>query len=126
MQEVVQPLALGSGHQGGQHREGLVVLAGQQQADQVLAERLARSAPTEQVIELGAELVDSLDRRASGLARRNHPPPPLEPDRPSLPPDLPRPEVTNQRLVAQERLTAGQQRAGMNGGGAQGRPKTRR
>ena len=100
VQEVVQPLALRSRYQGCQDGQRLVVLAGQQQPDQVLAERLACGASAEEVIELSTESVDGLDRRPSGLARRNHLTPPPEPDPFSLPRHLPRPEVTNQRLEA--------------------------
>jgi hypothetical protein len=68
MQEVVQRLPPRPRHDGRQLDDGLVVLAGQQQPNQVLAHRLALLGPPEEVVEGVAELVDRLGSRGNGFA----------------------------------------------------------
>jgi len=66
VQEVLQPLTVGTGHDGRQFHHRLVVLAGQQQANQRVAESDALLRTAEQIVELGTEAVN---RRGGGRRR---------------------------------------------------------
>jgi hypothetical protein len=72
MQEVVQRLASGAGHNGRQLDDGLVVLPRQQQPNQVLAHGFPFLGAPEEVVEGAAELVDRLGGRRNGFAGGRH------------------------------------------------------
>jgi hypothetical protein len=72
MQEVVQRLPAGAGYDRRHLHQRLVVLAGQEQPDQILAQRRALLEPREQVIELGTELVNRLGGGGGRFARCRH------------------------------------------------------
>jgi hypothetical protein len=68
VQEVMQPLAVGPGDQGGQLGEGLVALPRQQQPDEVVPHGGALGQAGKQIIEVAAEPVDRLRGRRGRLA----------------------------------------------------------
>ncbi len=72
VQEVVQRLPPYAGHNRRQLHQRLVVLTGQQQADEVLPQRGALFVAPQQVVELRTELVDRLRRRDGGLTWSRH------------------------------------------------------
>jgi hypothetical protein len=72
MQEVVQCLPVGSGHDAGEFDERLVVLARQQQSNQILAQRASFLVATEEVVKRRAKLVNRLGGRWGRLPRSAH------------------------------------------------------
>ncbi len=71
-QEVVQRLPVGTGHQRCQLHQGLVVLARQEQAYQVLPQRAPFLIAGEQVVKVATELVNRRGGRRRGFARSRH------------------------------------------------------
>lgn len=78
MHEVVQGLPVGPGHDRRQFDHGLVVFAGQEQPDEVLAQRGALLLAGEQVVEARTESVNRFGARERRLALRRHGTPPSE------------------------------------------------
>src|SRR5262249_18791007 len=72
MQKVVERLPVGSGHDGGEFDERLVVLARQQQPNQVLAQRSSFLVAGEEVVKRRAKRVNRLRRAGGGLPRSAH------------------------------------------------------
>jgi hypothetical protein len=72
MQEVVQRLPPRARHDGRQFDDGLVVLAGQEQPNQVLAHGFPFLGAAEEGVEVAAELVDRLGGRRNGFAGSRH------------------------------------------------------
>ncbi len=72
VQEVMQRLPIGSGHDAGEFDERLVMLARQQQPDQVLPQRASFLITGEEVVKGGTKLVDRLGGRWRGLPRSAH------------------------------------------------------
>jgi hypothetical protein len=68
----MQRLSIGSGHKAGEFDERLVVLSGQEQSNQVLAQRASFLEAPEQVVERGARCVNRLGGRWGGLPRSAH------------------------------------------------------
>src|SRR5262249_34275187 len=88
VEEVVESLTLGAGDERGQDGQNLVVLAGHQQADQILTKRLTSRPSAEEVVELGREPVDRLGggSRRLALGRHGSPRTTPEPQRQPTPP----------------------------------------
>jgi hypothetical protein len=113
MHEMMQRLSVGSRHDRPQFDERLIVLARQEQTDEILAQRGALFVAGEQIVEGGTKLVDRLSGRCGRLALGSHPHCPLSHRRVgpavqqlrSLTPDAtqaqhnPCPNLTNHRLV---------------------------
>jgi len=72
VENVVQRLPPRARHDRGQFDDGLVVLARQQQANQIVAHRFPLLGPAEEVVEGVAELVDRLGGRRDGFAWGRH------------------------------------------------------
>jgi hypothetical protein len=72
MQEMMQCLTVGVRHDAGEFDERLVVLARQQQPNQVLPQRASLLVTTEQVVKAGTKLVNRLGGRWGGLPWSAH------------------------------------------------------
>jgi hypothetical protein len=72
LQEVVQRLPIRSGHDGPQFDQRRVVLARQEQADEILAQRRALLYSREEVLKRGTTLVNRLRGRCRRLALGGH------------------------------------------------------
>ena len=72
VQEVVQRLAVGSGHDRGEFDERLVVLARQEQPNQVLAQRPSFLVASEEVVKRRAKRVNRLGGRWGRLPWSAH------------------------------------------------------
>ncbi len=72
VQKMVQALAVGAGHDGAQLDQRLVVLARQEQANQVLTPCGALLVAREQVVEVRTKLVDRLRGGGGRFAGRGH------------------------------------------------------
>jgi hypothetical protein len=70
--EMVQPLSVRPRHDGPQFDQRLVVLAGQEQPDEILAQRRALLVAGEQLVKEGTKLVNRLGRGRRRLTLGGH------------------------------------------------------